>query len=213
MDRLPGGADQAYDIAKARRALQFTFQRLLARRVANFKRTEGVLPLLANTISYQLPADEHDVLEVTMRDVLQVNPTDIPLDRISGDQYALLPDKTTKGRPVQFWVQRGRDARTLHFWPMPDLTGRYEVRYQRVVLFRDVGSMVDNLDVPAAWLSIMVAGCAYFLSLEKSEIDIATRQEMERLFEKEIELVEGSDSDKSTLRIVPDLSAYSGASW
>jgi len=213
MDRLPGGADQGYDIAKCRRALQFTFQRLLARRVANWKVTEGVLPLIADQAAYSLPSDEHDVLEVMIRETTSVNATDIPVNRMARGEYAEIPDKTTKGRPVNFWLQRGRDNRTLYFWPTPDLSNRYQVRYQRVVLFRDVGTMVDNLDVPAAWSGVMVAGCAYFLALEKPEIDIPTRQEMERLFNDEIGLLEGEDADKGPLRILPDLSAYTGGYW
>lgn len=209
LERLPGKIDQAYDLAKARRAIQFTFQRLLARQVTNFKVTLGTLSLAADQIAYTLPADEHDVLEATLRDVNQVNnPTDIPLIRISRDEYHFLPDKETKGRPVNYWVQRARDARTIHFWPKPDRV--YEVRYQRVVLFRDVGNMLDNLDTPSSWLSVLVAGCAYFLALSKPEIDIPTRQEFERLFEKEIDLIESEDRDRSTLRILPDLSAYTG---
>jgi hypothetical protein len=211
MDRLPGGADQGYDIERARRALQFTFQRLLARRVANWKVTEGILTLTAGQAAYSLPADEHDVLEVTVRETTQVTPTDVPLTRMARDEYHLIPDKTTKGRPVNFWLQRGRDNRTLYFWPTPDLSNRYEVRYQRVVLFRDVGTMLDNLDVPTAWTGVMVAGCSYFLSLERGDIDIPTRQELDRLFSTEIELLEGEDADKSPLRVLPDLSAYTGA--
>lgn len=211
--RLPGQQDIAYDIERGKRALQFTFQRLLARRVANWKVTEGVLSLIADQAAYALPSDEHDVLEVMIRETTTVNATDIPVTRMARGEYAEIPDKTTKGRPVNFWLQRGRDNRTLYFWPTPDLSNRYQVRYQRVVLFRDVGTMVDNLDIPAAWSGVMVAGTAFFLSLEKPELDIPTRQEMERLFEKEIEMLEGEDADKGPLRILPDLSAYTGASW
>jgi hypothetical protein len=207
LERLPGPIDQAYDLDKARRALQFTFQRLLARQVINFKVTTGTLTLVANQVAYVLPSDEHDVLELTMREPgSSLNPTDIPLQRIPRDDYHNLPDKQTRGRPVQFWVQRGRDARTLYFWPKPDRA--YEISYQRVVLFRDVGTMTDHLDVPSTWLSVMVAGCAFFLAMSKPEIDIPTRQEFERLFEREIELVETEDRDRSALRILPDLSAY-----
>jgi hypothetical protein len=210
LERIPAKIDQAYDLAKARRALQFTFQRLLARQIANFRVSLVTLTLTADQIDYTLPADQHYVLEATIRDPVSPagNPTDLPLERIARDEYHLIPNKESRGRPHKFWVQRGRDARSLHFWPKPDRA--YVVRYQHVSLFRDVGGALDHLDVPQTWLSVLVAGTAYFLAISKPEIDIPTRQEMERLFEKEVDLIESEDRDRASLRIVPDLSAYTG---
>lgn len=209
--RLPGKQDQGYDLVSAREALQFTFQRLAARQIHNWKVDLGTLDLTDGDEAYTLPTDEHDLLEVTIRDTTQTTPTDIPLTRMSRDEYHYLPDKTTPGQPVCFYVQRGRTSRTVYFWPVPN-SDDFQVRYQRVSLFRDVGSMVEELDAPSTWMSVLVAGCAYFLALSKPEVDIPTRNELERLFEKEIELIEPVERDRSDLRILPDLSAYFGRS-
>lgn len=209
-ERLPGKIDQGYDIPKAIRAIQFTFQRLTARQVTNFKVTLGTLSLVTGDVDYDLPTDEHDVLEVTVRDTRETNPTDIPLTRYSSDEYHYLPDKLTPGMPTGFWIQRGRDKRTMFVWPAPNLDD-FQIRYRRIILFRDVGTMTDHIDVPSTWLSVIVAGCTYFLALSKPEVPIADRQEFERLFEREIELIETEDRDKGPLRIMPDLSCYNSA--
>lgn len=209
MDRLPGKQDVGYDIARAKAALQFTLQRLQARQIHNWKVDLGVLSLADGDQDYDLPSDEHDVLEATIRDTSQTVPTDIPLGRMSRDEWHYTPDKSTPGQPTSFYVQRGRLLRTVYFWPKPN-KATFQVRYQRVSLFRDAGSMVEEVDAPSTWMSVLVAGCAYFLALSKSDVDIPTRQELERLFEKEIELIEPSERDRADLRILPDLSCYFG---
>lgn len=208
--RLPGKQDQGYDLVSAKEALQFTFNKLAARNLHNWKIDLGTLSLTDGDEAYTLPADEHDILEATIRDTTQATPTDIPLGRIARDAYHLLPDKTTAGQPTSFYVERGRTTRTVYFWPVPN-TDNFQVRYQRVTLFRDVGSMVEELDAPASWHSVLVAGCAWYLALSKpSDVPMDERNELERLFEKEIEEISPVERDRADLRILPDLSSYFG---
>ena len=94
MDRLPAGSrTSATTSPEQRPALQFTLQRLQAAKslVVNL----GVLGLADGDQDYDLPSDEHDVLRATIRDTNQTVPTDIPLGRMSRDEWHYTPDKST----------------------------------------------------------------------------------------------------------------------
>lgn len=209
-DRVTGSAQtKGYELKSARRALQFVFQRLMLRGVNLWTVDLKTIDLAASqTLPIALGDDTIDMLETVARDTNQTTASDIPLGRMARGEYQNLPDKTTSGFPTNFYLDRERDAPELYVWPVPDKAG-YQLRYYAIQKMRDVDTMVDNVDAPVRWLPCITAGVAWYMSLDRQAgVDIAERQEFERMFNDEFMEAASEDRDNVPVRVVADMSAY-----
>jgi hypothetical protein len=46
--------------------------------------------------------------------------SEIPMIKLTRQEYYELPDKTTQGKPTQYYLERGKDSSTIYVWPAPD---------------------------------------------------------------------------------------------
>ena len=207
--RVGGEQTKAYELKSAKDALQFVFQRFMLRGVNLWTLELETLTLAANqTMPISLGFDTVDILEAVYRDTTQTTVSDIPVQRLSRGQYQNLPDKTTTSFPTSLYLDRQRDAPNLYVWPVPDRAG-YEIRYWAIKKIRDITSMVDNVDAPVRWIPAIVAGLAWYLSLERrGQLSIEDRQELKAEFEQEFAEAAGEDRDNVPLRATVDLSCY-----
>lgn len=204
--RLP--PEPGHDFQKAKRAVMFTFARL-ATAGLNRWTIENQVPLSVTVGEprYLLDRDCLDVLEVAVRDLSSSRPNDLPLARVSRDAYMDIPDKTWSGRPVQVYVERTRERPILNLYPAPSSTN-YQIIYNRVRCFRDLGTPLDAIDVPNHWLGVIVAGVAYYLGCTRSELGQGDREELRQAFEFEMAAISPEDQDRGPLTVCLDLSDY-----
>jgi len=207
--RVGGEQTKGYELRSARDALQFLFQRFMLRGVNLWTLEYTTVTLAANqTLPIRLDFDTVDILEAVYRDTLPASASDIAIQRMSRDQYTFLPDKATRGFPTSIYIDRERDAPELYVWPVPNRAG-YELRFWAVKKLRDISTMVDNVDAPVRWIPTIVAGLAWYLSMERRDIiSIEDRMEMKRNFDEEFAEAAGEDRDRSPLRVEVDLSCY-----
>jgi hypothetical protein len=71
---------------------------------------------VSGTADYTLDADTIDILSVVVRR----DNTDYGIERLSRDEYLNIPDKTSTGRPSQFFLDR-QITPVLKVWTTPDL--------------------------------------------------------------------------------------------
>jgi hypothetical protein len=207
--RIGGEQTKGYELKSARDALQFVFQRFMLRGVNLWTLELETIALAASqTLPIALDADVVDILEAIYRDTQQANPSDIPITRLSRDQYHYLPDKTTQGFPTSVYIDRQRDAPLLYVWPVPNRAG-YELRFWTIRKIRDIETMIDNVDTPVRWVPTLVAGVAWYMSMERRDIlTIQDRQELKAAFEEEFAEAAGEDRDNVPLHVAVDLSPY-----
>lgn len=87
---------------------------------------------------------------------------DIPLFEINRAQYAMLPNKAAVGIPVQYYVDRQRDACVLNVWPVPTSQTLKIYASRRI---EDVTAADQTLDVPQKWTeAVFVALAARLVS-------------------------------------------------
>jgi hypothetical protein len=69
-------------------------------------------------------------------------PTEIPLARLSRDDYTNLPNKSFQSnRPLQFWFDRQVQRPVMHLWPVPNNAAEvYQVVLWRQRYIMDVGA-------------------------------------------------------------------------
>lgn len=119
--------------------------------VGSWMLTEGTLTLAASTPSY-LFGSGGTFTTVPFEIVsARINRgTDVPMTRLSREDYQSLPNKTATGYPVQFFYDRQRDNGSLYVWPSPDTTaGTLKFTYRRRIMDIDAGA--DNFDLPPEW--------------------------------------------------------------
>lgn len=147
----------AEDLAAAEGALQRLLKALQAQD-ALWVRTSMSLALASATASYALasPARPLRILKARFKGT---SGSEIPMERLTRDEYDDLPLKTTQGIPTTFYFDRQREAATLYVWPVlaTRTTETVELTYIREI--EDVTTNGD-LDVPAEWYEAITYGLA-----------------------------------------------------
>ena len=192
-----------YDLRTARRSMNLMTIEWQNRGINLWTVDEGTVNLVAGTGQYALPADTIDLLEQVIRtDSGNVNTqTDLTITRISVSTYASIPNKLTRGRPIQVWIERLVAAPQINVWPVPD-NNNYVFKYYRLRRIEDAGSGVQTADMNLRFLPCLVAGLAYHIAMKVPEL--APRVEMLKAeYEAQFVLAAGEDREKTPLRFVP----------
>jgi len=201
-----------YDLRTARRSLNLMTIEWANRGINLWTIEQGSIPLVAGTLSYDLPVDTIDLLDHVVRTGTSTNQADITISRISVSTYASIPNKNATGRPIQVWVQRKSGATSsasvvqypqITVWPAPDTAQTYTFVYWRLRRVQDAGNGLNGQDIPFRFLPPMVAGLAYYLSMKLPSVDPQRRMELKADYEAQFQLASDEDREKAAIRFVP----------
>lgn len=197
-----------YDLRTARRSMNLLTIEWQNRGINMWTIEEGAILLEAGTATYNLPDDTIDLLEHVIRTGAGSVSTqsDLTISRISVSTYSSIPNKLTPGRPIQLYIDRGRDNPTVTVWPVPDqgtvLAPYYTLKYYRMRRIQDAGSGVQTADVNFRFLPCLVAGLAYYIA--QKDPNLMPRIPMlQAEYERQFELAAGEDREKAPIRFVP----------
>ena len=185
-----------YDARTARRSLNLMFAEWANRGLNMWTVKQKTITLTQGQATETLLADVVDILEV----VLRRSNTDYELDRISRGDYATLPNKTTQGRPSQFWFNR-QIAPIINLWAVPENSTDQLVYYylQRI---DDADTLVNTTDMPFRFYPCMVAGLAYYLALKKAPDRV---QLLKTVYEEEFQRAADEDEARVPLKLQPSI--------
>ena len=148
---------------------------------------------------------DSDLIEYTIRTNAgnTSTQTDTTLNRISVATYATIPNKLSKGKPIQIYIDRAQAAPVVYLYPVPDDAQTYTLFYYRIARVEDVGSPASNtLDLPARFIPCATAGLAYYLSLKHAEIPEKVIA-LKALYDEQWQLAADEDREKASVRFVP----------
>jgi hypothetical protein len=139
-----------------------------------------------------------DILEASYRNSDSI---DTPLTKINRSTYQALSNKTSKGQPTQYFVQRFIDkiTVTLYLTPGSDQAGEF-FNYYFVKRIQDAGDYTNDADVPYRFVPCMVAGLAYYLAVKNAPDKI---QMLKMLYEDELQRALQEDGSSSSSFITP----------
>lgn len=142
---------------------------------------QQILPLVAGTTTYTLPARSIQILTCFIRTGSGASENDRLIFPISQYEYASYPNKESQGFPSVFWFNR-QITPTLTFWLVPDDTQEYTAYLQIVRQIQDANlPSGETPDLPYRWLDAITAELAYRLSRiyaqDKEQIRKADAQE------------------------------------
>ena len=202
-----------YDLKTAKRSLNLLALEWQNRGLNLWTIEEQFVAFVEGTDSYTLDADTIDIIDA----VIRTDPgntskqIDAAMSRISPVTYATIPNKLTKGRPNQYWVDRQRDAPVVYVYPTASSTystARFVFwRERRILDTGDKGS--NDFDVPARFIPALVAGLAYNIALKKPEA-AGRISGLKQDYEEQYNIAAGEDRVKAPLRMVPFTEYYGG---
>ena len=185
-----------YQLSSARRSLNLLFLEWANRGLNLWTIEQASLSLVASTSNYNLDNDVVNVLTAVVNDT-----NDIAIDRISRAEYLNLPNKTTTGRPAQYYVER-TNVPKIYVYPTPDKA--YTFKYYRIRRIQDSGDYTNTLDVNFRFLPCLSAGLAYYLSLKFAP---ERTQVLKGFYEEEFARAAAEDRDTASVSFVPQVGA------
>lgn len=193
-----------YDAETARRSLNIMFADWSNRGVNLWTIDQVSLTLTAGTNQYTLNAYDVDIVSAVVRQTISGTTTDLQLNRVGRTEFLNIPDKTSTGRPTQYFLDRATTP-VLNIWPTPDTVATYTLITNRVTRIDDVTASNQDPDVPSRFMPCMVSGLAYYLAMKKNP-DKAPM--LKQQYEQDFKFAADEDGTKVSLHLVPRRSYY-----
>lgn len=185
-----------YDARTARRSLNLMFAEWANRGINMWTVEQGTITLTQGQAQETLLPDVVDVLEI----VLRRGNTDYEVERISRGDYVTLPNKTTQGRPSQFWFDR-QISPVINLWAVPE-NSTDQIIYYYVQRIEDADTLVNTTDMPFRFYPCMVAGLAYYIAMKRAPDRI---QLLKSVYEEEFQRAADEDEDRVPLKLQPSI--------
>ena len=185
-----------YDARTARRSLNIMFAEWANRGLNLWTVNEGTITLTQGQAQETLTSDVVDVLEM----VLRRDNTDYEIERISRGEYLTLPNKTTQGRPSQFYFDRQIDP-VINLWSVPE-NSTDQIIYYYVRRIEDADALVNTTDMPFRFYPCMVAGLAYYVSMKRAP---ERAQLLKVVYEEEFQRAADEDEGRTPLKLQPSI--------
>jgi hypothetical protein len=185
-----------YDLKTAKRSLNLMLAEWANRGLNQWTIKQRTVSLVESDGQYDLGTDVIDVLSIVVRR----NGTDYALDRISRDSYLSIPNKSTQGRPNQFFLDR-QITPNLKVWPIPE-NSTDVLYYDALTRIDDADTQVNTLDMPFRFYPCLAAGLAYYISLKRAPQRIEL---LKALYEEEFERAITEDRDRASFQIQPSV--------
>jgi hypothetical protein len=173
----------------------------------------AVDPDSAVTARYWRVRDTSGTLPAVSILVFSKDPYEVPMAKLSGDDYQSLPNKTLSApagsKSLQYWFDKQITPRIV-IWPAS------QGNVDQIVLWsqrhiQDVGALTNTLDIPQRWLEsiILTLACRCALELPAGELPPGRYELLSAEAEKHLLQAEDSENDGSPIRIAPNIRGYS----
>jgi hypothetical protein len=183
-----------YDAETARRSLNLMFADWSNRGVNLWTVRSTTQALTQGTSAYTLNKHTVDILQI----VLNRNGTDYEMDQISRANYATIPDKTTQGRPSQYYFDR-RISPIINVWATPE-NSTDTLTYYYIQQMEDADYLYNNVEAPLRFYPCMVAGLAYYMAMKRAPDRL---QILKAVYEEEFARASDMDQDFLDLALRP----------
>ena len=191
-------ARTSYDAITARRSLNIMFADWSNRGIQMWEINKVELTLTEGTSEYTINAFDIDVLDAYIQKNVSDVVTDYTIDRIDRNEFIGIPNKATKARPTEYWLERLKTP-VIHLYPTPENSTDKLIYYvwRRI---EDADASIQDIDIPSRFMPCLASGLAYYLCLKKNtqKLPIIKQQ-----YEQDLLNALKYDEDRSPLKIVP----------
>ena len=191
-----------YDLKTAIRSVNLMLAEWANRGLNQWTIEQATQTVTEGTTDYSLNANIIDILDVVLRRTINQTQTDISMNRVSRSEYINIPNKTTKARPSQFFLDK-LSTPTLKIWPAPENSTDILV-FNKIVRMDDADKAINTMDMPFRFYPCFVAGLAYYLSLKIAPERTA---QLKSIYEEEFRRAADQDEDRASYKIRPRINA------
>ena len=192
-------AKTGYDLKTAKRSMNLMFAEWANRGLNQWTIVQRTQALTTGTSSYSLDNDVIDVLSMVVRR----SNTDISIEKISRDEFLNIPNKSTQGRPSQFFIDR-QVTPIVRVWPAPENSTDVLI-YDCLTRLDDADTFTNTVDVPFRFYPCLAAGLAYYLAIKRAPDRI---QLLKSVYEEEFDRALSEDRDRASFNVAPNLRYY-----
>jgi len=201
MEMIGGEDTLGHEPASARRSINIMLKDWQNRGILLWSTGVSSLTVTASTTAYDLSSTTIDALEV----VLNRDSTDLQLQRVSPEEYLLIPNKTQTGRPSQYSIRRGRDNPTLSLWPIPDNSTDI-LKIETISELQDVNKSAEqNADLPKRFFPCLTAGLSYYMSMKRAGVPAERISMLKVNYEETLARAMREDRERSSMFVRPRL--------
>ena len=186
-----------YQARLSRRSLNIMFADWATRGVNYWTTVETTLALTQSDNTYTLAVGTVDILSAVVRR----SSADTTMTRMALTDYNALPNKTTEGRPTQFFFDRQYTPQ-IYLWPTPE-NSTDTIVYWALMQIEDVTSSNEDTDIPYRWTDAMAAGLAMRLYTKLPTIDANRLAMLQAQAITSFSNAATDEGERATLRIVP----------
>jgi hypothetical protein len=149
-------------------SFNYMLRELEAEHIDQFYRIERVsAAVLAAASTLALSSGSVELLQVWLRNTGQTQ--DIPLVRVSRDQYNAIADKTTTGTPTLYYINHeSLNAPVLTFWPVAE--ANITIYYDRMRFIQDATALSQTPDAHRLLYDMLAYGIGFRLA-EKYNVE------------------------------------------
>tara|TARA_R100000742_G_C4274588_1_gene94633 strand:- start:1090 stop:1758 length:669 start_codon:yes stop_codon:yes gene_type:complete len=183
-----------YDLKTAKRSLNLMLAEWSNRGLNQWTITQRTQTVAADDTEYSLGTDVIDILSAVVRR----SSVDYSLERVSRDQYLSIPNKTSTGRPSQFFLDR-QTTPNLKIWPAPE-NSTDVIYYNALTRMDDADTFINTMDIPFRFYPCLAAGLAYYIAIKKAPDRI---QLLKAVYEEEFDRAMQEDRDRASFNVVP----------
>lgn len=202
-EMIGGEQTLGHEPASARRSLNLMLKDWQNRGILLWSTEASAITVTASVSSYELSDSTIDALQV----IVNRDNTDLPLTRISYEEYLQIPRKGQTGRATQYSIKRNRDNPTLFIWPIPE-NSTDVLKVEKISELEDINkSAGQNADVPKRFLPCLSAGLAFYMSIKRPGVDAGKITFLKQNYEELLERALTEDSERASIFFKPKLRA------
>ena len=162
-EMLGGEQTLGHEPASARRSINLMLKDWQNRGVMLWTTAVTAVTVNTSVTSYDLSSNVLDIMEL----VVNRDEVDLQAQRISFEEYQLIPRKGQTGRASQYTVKRNLDNPTISLWPIPE-NSTDVLKIETISELQDVDkSAIQNADIPKYFLPPLTCGLAYYLGMKR----------------------------------------------
>ena len=203
MEMIGGEQTLGHEPQSARRSINLMLNDWQNRGVLLWSTFTTAVTVATSTTTYALDSSVNDALFVTYKETSPAVET--KLERISFEEYHVIPNKDQKGRPTQYAVKKDINNPTIHLYPIPDnSTGVLNI--EKFNQLEDVDkSAGQNADMPKRFLPALTCGLSYQLAMKRPGIPMDRVQMLKANYEEKLGYAMEEDRERASLFIKPKL--------
>ena len=152
-----------HEPASARRSINLMLKDWQNRGVMLWTTAVTLVTVSTSVTSYDLSSNVLDVMQL----VVNRDEVDLQAQRISFEEYQLVPRKSQTGRASQWTIKRNLDNPTISLWPIPE-NSTDVLKIETISELQDVDkSAIQNADIPKYFLPSLTCGLSYYLAMKR----------------------------------------------